>query len=58
MKRKAFPALIVILGIFLYSNLLLAASPGESGCVKCHTDETKLKSLFVRPKAAPAEGEG
>jgi hypothetical protein len=44
--------------IFLFHNLIVAASQKESGCVKCHTDEAALKSLFKPPKISLEEGEG
>ncbi len=30
----------------------------ETGCVKCHTDEATLRSLFKPPKISAEEGEG
>jgi len=35
-----------------------AAVAAESSCVKCHTEEGTLKSLFVPPTATAEEGEG
>ena len=51
-----------ILGWVVFLGLALAgaagALAGESVCVKCHTDEATLKSLFTPPKLAAEEGEG
>jgi hypothetical protein len=30
----------------------------ESACVKCHTDDATLKTLFTPPTQAEGEGEG
>ena len=58
-KRFRFSLLGIALIAFLsVGYLTLALSSENSGCVKCHTDEQILKSLFKPPKAGPSEGEG
>ena len=54
MKRIALLALSFV---FLAAGVVNAAEQA-SGCVKCHTDETMLKSLFSPPKIAASSGEG
>ena len=45
--------------VFLFSHGLVSEGLSkESTCVKCHTDETVLKSLFKPPKISLEEGEG
>jgi len=34
------------------------AAETVSGCVRCHTDEALMRSLFVPPKIDSGEGEG
>jgi hypothetical protein len=52
---------IVIYFIFVflfYYGLVPESFSKESACVKCHTDEAVLKSLFKPPKISAEEGEG
>ncbi|MBE0556326.1 MAG: hypothetical protein IH628_03755 [Proteobacteria bacterium] len=35
-----------------------AVAQTDSGCVRCHADEARMKSLFVAPKIDGGEGEG
>lgn len=45
--------------VFLFSyGLVSEGFSKESTCVKCHTDEAALKSLFKPPKISAEEGEG
>ncbi|MFH2075518.1 MAG: hypothetical protein ABIJ57_09255 [Pseudomonadota bacterium] len=50
--------------IALYSVALVMFAYGAAvaetggGCVRCHTDEALMKSLFVPPKIDGGEGEG
>jgi len=50
------------LGLLLIGWLLLVpfevAFGVESACVRCHTDEGTLKTLFTPPAPSDAEGEG
>lgn len=52
-KRIAFYSLVLFV---LGSGYVSAAQ--QSGCVRCHTDEGAMKSLFVAPKIEGGEGEG
>ena len=36
----------------------VASADTGGGCVRCHTDEALMKSLFVPPKIDGGEGEG
>jgi len=45
----------IVLFIFAYGA---AVAGKDSGCVRCHTDEALMKSLFVPPTIAGGEGEG
>lgn len=36
----------------------MGAAAAESTCVKCHTDDATMKSLFVPPAQVESEGEG
>lgn len=49
--------LLALSFVFLAAGVANAAGQ-TSGCVKCHTDETTLKSLFSPPKVAVSSGEG
>jgi len=48
-------AFVLLLGI---AYLGTALSSEMSGCIKCHTDEQILKSLYKPPKIDSSEGEG
>ena len=50
-------ALLALSFVFLAAGVANAAEQA-SGCVKCHTDETMLKSLFSPPKIAASSGGG
>lgn len=52
--------MIAVFSFFLIFSFLNSAPAAlkESGCVKCHTDEATLKSLFKPPKISLEEGEG
>jgi hypothetical protein len=43
---------------FLFAIGMANAADQTSGCVKCHTDEAIMKSLFSPPKIAASSGEG
>ncbi|MBI2216871.1 MAG: hypothetical protein HYU51_06195 [Candidatus Rokubacteria bacterium] len=53
-----------MIGRLLVACLAVAAlaAPGMAvepeTCTTCHTDESRLKSLFVPPKTGGGEGEG
>lgn len=51
-------ALFFIFFFLLISALVSESVSKESGCIKCHTDEAILKSLFTPPKIEGEEGEG
>ena len=53
MAKKSLLSAVLLL--FLLS---LPAWGADSSCVKCHTDEAALKSLFKAPKIEAGEGEG
>lgn len=53
MKRNFFYVIALFL---LWSGY--ASAGQQSGCVRCHTDEGMMKSLFVPPKLEGGEGEG
>jgi len=59
MKRKYVYASLclsyVVVVLFLFSQI---ASAAESGCIKCHTDEQLLKSLYKPKQITSSEGEG
>ncbi|MCX7991133.1 MAG: hypothetical protein N2999_03720 [Proteobacteria bacterium] len=55
MKVKIFLILSVCF-VFLHGYII--DSMAENSCVSCHTDENKLKSLFIPKEQPPAEGEG
>jgi hypothetical protein len=42
----------------VFSADMANAAEQVSGCVKCHTDEAMLKSLFLPPQIAVGGGEG
>jgi hypothetical protein len=52
MAKKSLLSAVLLL--FLLS---LPTWGAESICVKCHTDEAALKSLFKAPKIEAGEGE-
>ncbi|MDP1991508.1 MAG: hypothetical protein Q8K00_10845 [Syntrophales bacterium] len=48
----------VMLVLFTYGAVAVVAETG-SGCIRCHTDESLMKSLFVPPQIGGGEeGEG
>ncbi|MHB8772912.1 MAG: hypothetical protein ACYC7J_18110 [Syntrophales bacterium] len=47
----------VALALFAFSAAAAVAQT-DSGCVRCHGDEARMKSLFVAPKIDGGEGEG
>ena len=57
--KKNVTLLLIILLIPVWSFTSLRAQ-NEIGCVKCHTDEEKIRSLYVPPKieVEAEEGEG
>jgi hypothetical protein len=58
MKRPGgLPAFTMVVCTCL---VLLSHGRGEAACVGCHTDETKIKSLYVPPEVEfkIEEGEG
>lgn len=57
MKRTAFLCSVALTVLLL----LPAAVPGrESGCISCHTNESRIQDLFVPPNIdfKADEGEG
>jgi hypothetical protein len=48
---------LVLIGC-LFVAPATTAWAAESACVKCHTDEATLKTLFTPPTLPDAEGEG
>ncbi|HAR96702.1 MAG TPA: hypothetical protein DCR97_12190 [Deltaproteobacteria bacterium] len=57
--RLGLSLFAAVLIFFLCAGYLARALSSESpGCVKCHTDEQILKSLYTPPKLGPSEGEG
>ncbi len=58
MKRRSLAYIAAACGLCLFL-LSGADTPGSSSCIKCHTDESTLKSLVKPPKTpAASEGEG
>ena len=55
MKKMAFCSVALLL--LVYGAAVAAVETG-GGCVRCHTDEALMKSLFVPPKIDGGEGEG
>jgi hypothetical protein len=55
MRRVAILATILGVTLILLSGGF--ANAADSGCVKCHTDDATLKSLF-KPPSGPASSEG
>jgi hypothetical protein len=53
MKKMAL--YLVAFVLFIYGA---AVAETGGGCVRCHTDEALMKSLFVPPKIDSGEGEG
>lgn len=49
-------AVLASLAFTLVAVPLLADEP--SSCIRCHTDEAALESLFVPPRTPAGEGEG
>ena len=59
MGRKISLLLCCLAACFLVSPWpTLSAGPEGDSCVKCHTDEGTMKSLFKVPAQGPSEGEG
>ncbi|MCX8022176.1 MAG: hypothetical protein N2745_05320 [Syntrophorhabdaceae bacterium] len=61
MKRKyLYGTLVVSVAVtFLFFMFLSQdVDSAENGCIKCHTDESLLKSLYKPKKIDAAEGEG
>jgi hypothetical protein len=57
-RRTVFillPFMFVFLSLVYF---LQAGQAGESGCIKCHTDEQTLKTLHKPVKSDTSEGEG
>ncbi len=55
MKKMALYSLALVL--FACGAPFAVAETG-GGCVRCHTDEALMKSLFVPPTIGGEEGEG
>ncbi|MCX5825467.1 MAG: hypothetical protein NTY86_18740 [Deltaproteobacteria bacterium] len=55
MKKIALYSVALVM--FAYGAAVAFAETG-GGCVRCHTDEALMKSLFVPPKIDGGEGEG
>jgi len=57
--KKLVPLLTIVIAVFAYSFPNPLAQE-ESSCVRCHTDEARIKSLYVPPKLEfkVEEGEG
>ena len=55
MKKKVL--LVFSLFIFVVGAVSSFAEQ-NSGCVRCHTDDAVMKSLFMPPKTAAGGGEG
>lgn len=56
MKRVALFSIVLFLFVYGAAS---AVAEKENGCVKCHTDEALMKSLFVPPAIhGGEEGEG
>jgi hypothetical protein len=47
----------IALFIFAY-GVTSAVAEKDSGCVRCHTNEALMKSLFIPPTIDGGEGEG
>jgi hypothetical protein len=47
----------VMLVLFAYGAVAAVAETGGA-CIRCHTDESLMKSLFVPPTIGGEEGEG
>jgi hypothetical protein len=47
---------IMLLLCFISSSL--AIQPSGNTCVKCHTNDSTLKMLFIPPNVPVSEGEG
>jgi hypothetical protein len=57
MKRSASALAALALAGF-GSVAVLGVAAAESSCVKCHTNDATIKSLFVAPAQSSSEGEG
>ncbi len=57
MKRSASALAALALAGFGVLGVL-GAGAAESSCVKCHTNDATIKSLFVPPAQGSSEGEG
>jgi len=55
MKKVALFSIALFIFVF---GIAMAAADKQSGCVRCHTDEVMMKSLFVPPQIDSGEGEG
>jgi hypothetical protein len=49
---------LLVFSFLVFVAGMASAAEQVSGCVKCHTDEAMLKSLFLPPKIAAGGGEG
>jgi hypothetical protein len=60
-QRAVVFAVILVVGCFLIrtgTHPAWAAGPGDSQCVTCHTDASKLKALTPPDPPPTEEGEG
>jgi hypothetical protein len=61
-KERGSPVknfIVLVFFIFLVSpSMVEASAQKDSACIRCHTDESTLKSLFIPPKIEAGEGEG
>ena len=55
MKKIALYSVALVM--FAY-GAAVAVAETNGGCVRCHTDEALMKSLFLPPKIDGGEGEG
>jgi hypothetical protein len=55
MKRNFFLAFFLLI---FTAGTVSSFAEETSSCIKCHTDEAVMKSLFLPPKIAAGSGEG
>jgi len=55
MKKMALYSIALV---FFACGAPFAVAETGGGCIRCHTDEALMKSLFVPPTIGGEEGEG
>lgn len=58
-RDRGLSKCFLIISLFIYLlSFIPAVSSGQDSCVKCHTDENILKTLYKPVKIESSEGEG